>query len=745
MREQHSENTVHARVMPDHLFAYQGQSVLSTNSKGFIGENSVDGYYFRGARYLSRFEIRINGNPIHLCSSASIDAGTLEFSYIYPPVQAGNTGGSGSGMIEQREGIALRGLDIRIRHVVRPAGVDIDVRLCNRWNEHAGFDIGIEVGADFVSLDDAFTNMRTISPGTSLEQDGRGVLYRCESGGISLGSRIDIAGSGCWAYDKDRFSRSVEMNRGEVVDFSFRLRCRDSGMEVDEHQWQLRETCVRNWARRRTTLSSTTNGAFAHIVNKMLAGLGQAAQLEGEPDEWLTPGAGYPLYPFLFGRDGLTSGWMCAMFDRGEMSDHTLTRLGRLQGNVENSYRDEQPGRIIQQARNELSSRVGTNPFDRYYGDYASPLMYPIACAHLYSWTGDPGRIRKHWPVCRRALAWAEQLGDIDGDGFLEYKTMSPMGPRHQGWKDSENAIVDHRGELVEPPIATCEIQGYYFAALQAAAAFSLILGDIRNAAEYFGKARRLKRAFNSKFWVEDGGYIALGLDSKKRPIRSRASNMGHCLASGIIDSKRVPAVVTALFESDLYSGWGIRTLSSANPSYHPLSYHLGSVWPVENASIAFGLRRYGFTERALQLTGDNFELSQCWEGNHLPECIGGYSRAEAPHPGAYPRANPLQTWNAAGFALFTHVLLGLQPFAPAGTLFVDPALPPWLPDLTVHDLRLGGATVSLRCIRTRSGKTQIRVLRKTGSVRVVRQPPINSLRTSLWGRVLALLPRTPW
>jgi glycogen debranching enzyme len=194
------------------------------------------------------------------------------------------------------------------------------------------------------------------------------------------------------------------------------------------------------------------------------------------------------------------------------------------------------------------------------------------------------------------ALDWARCEGDRDGDGYLEYLTLSPQGPKHQGWKDSDNAVVDERGVQVEPPFASCELQGYWFAALQIAALLALSRGRLWTARRLWRQAQRLKRRFNCDFWLEEEGFVAFGLDADKRPVRCLTSNAGHCLATGIVARRNVPRLVERLFSPELFSGWGIRTLAADNPSYNPFSYHLGSVWPVENASILLGLRRYGST-----------------------------------------------------------------------------------------------------------------------------------------------------
>ena len=242
------------------------------------------------------------------------------------------------------------------------------------------------------------------------------------------------------------------------------------------------------------------------------------------------------------------------------------------------------------------------------------------------------------------------RVGDADGDGYLEYRTKSTKGTKNQGWKDSGNAILYQDGSPVPPPIATCELQGYWFAAQQLMAVLSWIMGERSTATAHWRAAAELKVRFNRDWWVEEESCNALAMDPDKRLVRAVTSNAGHCIASGIVADKHLPPLVGRLFAPDMFSGWGIRTLSSQDRSYNPLEYHLGSIWAVESATIVFGLRRFGFDARALELSRALFDLAALYPEYRIPECLGGYARGERPVPGAYPRANTPQLWNASGF-----------------------------------------------------------------------------------------------
>jgi glycogen debranching enzyme len=365
-----------------------------------------------------------------------------------------------------------------------------------------------------------------------------------------------------------------------------------------------------------------------------------------------------------------------------------------------------------------------------------------ISLAHLYAWRGKKRDLDLHWDAARRALDWASERGDRDGDGYLEYLTLAEQGPKNQGWKDTGEAIVYEDGRRVQSPIATSELQGYWFAAQQLGAVLAAVQGRAADALAYWRAATDLKARFNRDWWMEDEGFLALALDPEKRPVRSIGSNAGHCLSSGIVSNEHVPPVVGRLFAPDMFSGWGIRTLSSTHPSYNPIGYHVGSVWPVENATIGFGLRRYGFDVRFLDLMESMVDLASLYPRFRVPECVGGYARSEFPHPGAYPQANAPQAWNQSAIPLLVHSLLGLQPVAALDLLVVDPILPAWLPEVTLDRLRIGGATVTLRFRRDGKGESHVEVVRKRGTLRVVKQPPPESLTAGPGDRFSALVDR---
>lgn len=733
--------TGEARVRPGELCAWKGASMLVVDTGGDMGGDGLGGFYFHGTRFLQTMTLDINGEPPHRCSRGMANHDTLEIALIYPEVKSGGTGGSGSGMIEKQHGVFERSLSCVMRLVVHPCAFEVELSIVNAWEDRARLSVGWVLDCDFQSLDDIQNRTHHDRGEVSTSEQERGVRFALDNDRLGFATSVELSGPpGRWQPEAGRLGTDLVIDKGSQARLRLHVRAEDPHYSLTDEQQRERERCLDNWRRGLCVFDNADEHPFTRICAESIELVGASAGLDGSADEWMAPLAGYPLYPFLFGRDALTATWMIALYDHGQSLDHSLTRLARLQGSVEEPWRDEQPGRIIQQARTDVAARLGETPFSRYYGDYASALMYVISLAFHYVCTGDLKAVRRHWDACRAILRWAEREGDADRDGYLEYLTRSPMGPRNQGWKDSENAVVYEDGTLVGPPVATCELQGYYHAALQTAAAFSFLFGARRDGAAYYKRAAALKERFNRDFWVAEEGYIGFALDAHKRLVRGKTSNMGHCLATGIVENRKVPAVVKALFGSDMFSGWGMRTLSSGHRAYNPLSYHLGSVWLVENATIALGLRRYGYTYEALRIVEAAYDLAMLWHGNQVPECVGGYDRSAFAHPGAFPKANVPQLWNAASFGMFVQVLLGMQPMAPLKTLFVDPVLPEWLPGLTLRSLRIGDATVGIRFSREESGQTAYKVIEKTGTLHVLRQPPANSLSSTAGGRMVALV-----
>jgi len=429
----------------------------------------------------------------------------------------------------------------------------------------------------------------------------------------------------------------------------------------------------------------------------------------GEPEGPAAPVAGLPVYQQIFGRDTLTASWQALLAGPTMLRDSLLLNASHVGTRIDD-WRDEEPGKLLHQARHGPVSRLGIDPFSHYYGDWSTSPAFLIFLGQYYAWTADISLVRELLPIARVVLDWHDRYGDLDSDGFLEYQRRSAAGVKNQGWKDSESAIVDEHGVIVENPLATSELQAYWYAALQFGAIAFAAAGDRAYAVRLMAKAARLKRRFHPAFWMPEHGCYALALGPDKRQIRSVNSNDGHLLAAGIVPRSLAPTVARRLLAPDMFSGWGIRTLSSEHPAYNPFSYHRGSVWPVEAGTIGLGLARYGQHEQLHQLANATFDAAALFEGHRLPEVISGLPRDERyPHPGIYPTACSPQAWSASAVIAIVQALLGLRPVAPLNTILVDPHLPEWLPALRIEGVRIGQRRFDLIATRKPNGRTTIR------------------------------------
>ena len=737
-----------SHVLADVRFVWNGPSLLITTARGECSQQDfLTGFYFREARHLSVLRLEVNGVAPWLCADGITSQHQLDFVYVYPELTqfgGGGTDVSDDTTLRDSHGVIQRGIDIRARERVRFDGLDLALVVANRTAMAADLEIAWTVAADFADMQEALAGSRQQEAPVEREPLEHGVRLRYGHPQLPLATMIIARGGPTWTASHDRLVAHVRLEPRTALETALAITAIDGTSPIDDQRDARRARRLQAWRSSLATIELPSNGVLERIVRNAVADVTSLVLLEGPEDEWLMPQAGLPFYPALFGRDALTAGWQAAMLDAGAMTEAALTKLGRLQATRVDDWTDAQPGRIPFQMRSGPLARLNLNPFGGYYADFASPFMYIIALGHAFAWSGNRALLARHWDTARRILDWARDYGDMDRDGYLEYHTRSTVGTKNQGWKDSGNAIVYEDGATVPAPLGTCEVQGYWFAAQQFMAVLSWAQGQRDEARALWDSSLALKERFNRDWWMEDEGFFALALDAKKRLARSISSNVGHCLAAGIIDDAHVPRVVDRLFAPDMFSGWGIRTLSAEHPSYSPLAYHLGSMWPVENATIAFGLRRYGFDERAASLAGGLFDLGQLYDYGRIPECVGGYARTEFPQPGAYPRANPLQLWNQTAYVLLIHVLLGLQPLAPLRTLVVHPALPSWLPDIVVRNLRVGDATATVRFARGDDGSAHAEIVEVDGTLRLLHQPPIQSLHTTAFDRLVAIF-RSVW
>jgi glycogen debranching enzyme len=392
-----------------------------------------------------------------------------------------------------------------------------------------------------------------------------------------------------------------------------------------------------------------------------------------------------------------------------------LDVLGRYQATERDDERDAEPGKIMHELRTGELAHFKLIPHTPYYGTADATPLYLIALHTAWRCTGDRGLVERHLDTAERCLDWIEHYGDRDGDGFQEYQTRSPAGYENQSWKDSGDAVLYPDGTRVRGPKALCELQGYVYDAWNRMAEIYDALGRGERANVLRSQARRMFARFNEIFWDEESGFYAYCLDGDKQKVLSVVSNPGHCLWSRIVPKERARRVVERLLRPDMWSGWGIRTLSRDHPGYNPLSYQNGSVWPHDNGIIAVGFRQYGFAEEAARVARAVSDAGSCFALYQMPELYAGLERDDANFPVQYPEANVPQAWAAGSVFSLLQALLGLEPDAPRGKLYIDPVLPDWLPDLTLTDLRLGQHSFDLRFWRE-GGETRCEVLKGDAS-----------------------------
>ncbi len=429
--------------------------------------------------------------------------------------------------------------------------------------------------------------------------------------------------------------------------------------------------------------------------------------------------AGVPWFTTLFGRDSLLTSLQTMAYGWHTAAD-TLRLLARYQGAEVNEWRDEEPGKILHELRVGELANLNKIPHTPYYGTIdATPLFVILVCSHA-QWTGDLSLFRELLPNVERALHWIDRYGDAAGDGYVSYLSNRNKGLVNQGWKDSDDAIVTADGRFAKAPIALVEVQGYVYRAKRSVAELYERIGEPQRAAALRQEAAALRARFNRDFWMEDEGCLALALEAGHRPCRVLSSNAGQALWSGIVDEDKAARLVERLMRPDLFSGWGIRTLSNRERRYNPMGYHLGTVWPHDNSLIAAGFRRYGFDREASRIFVSLLEAAMEFEDLRLPELFTGFAREEYGVPVRYPVACHPQAWAAGAVPFLLETSLGLIPEAFDKRLrVVRPHLPEFINLVEIRHLRVGKGSVDLRFQRKDRSELDVTVLHVAGDLSV--------------------------
>jgi glycogen debranching enzyme len=682
------------QVGPAQIAIHQGQTVLLTETDGRVNWPSKCGLYFRDTRLISAWAIYANGEVWDLLNGGAV---APHAASIFLTNRA----------FETEDGpIAARTLGLVIgRHV--NGGLHEDIEITNNSQKPVRFNLEVAMRADFADIFEVKGNNivrrgHIVTSWATKRQILR-MTYRNKDFCRELIVRTGEGDGRPTVYANGRLSFDIELKPGQpwhrcliydLVDGSERFRaskeCIHSSTTSD-HSRNMDE-----W--RRTVLKiETSNEEFYRCYNQGVQDMAALRlPLQGMDHMVFVPAAGLPWFVALFGRDTLIVS-LQTMIVYPEFAAGTLEVLAQYQATERDDYRDAEPGKILHELRYGELAHFKLIPHTPYYGTADATPLYLIALHAAWKATGDQTLIERHLPNAEACLTWIDKYGDRDGDGFQEYQTRSKAGYENMAWKDSGDSVMYPDGTLVRGPKALCELQGYVYDAWLRMAQIYDELDNKRAANRLRKKAAILFERFNEVFWDEKSSFYAYALDGDKKKVLSVTSNVGQCLWSGIIAPERAAAVVKRLMQKDMWSGWGIRTLSSDHPSFNPYNYQTGAVWPHDNSLIALGMRRYGFDAEAAALARDISGAASHFLLNQLPELYAGLQRDPTSFPVQYLGANVPQAWAAGTPFALLQAMLGIQQDAPRGKLYVDPLLPVWLPDVTLTDLRLGRRRFNVR------------------------------------------------
>ncbi|HEY8347052.1 MAG TPA: amylo-alpha-1,6-glucosidase [Symbiobacteriaceae bacterium] len=665
----------------EHLVTREGDLFQVSNRWGdFTPEEGSFGLFFRDTRYLSRLELRVDGERPALL------AGTAAQNFIQRIfLQAG----------VQKQIFNRVRLGLERQRVIWAGAMYERIIVTNMQISPVPVRLDLRYEADYADLFEMRGFPREARGQQEAPQVGDGFVilgYRGRDGVLRQTQVRFLTAPTALASDHATWELTLEAKGTAVIDFvvlpaengAF-ARCTG----FDEALEALRQS-YDDWSRSCTAFD-TDNPLLNRLLERAVLDL---RILAADYGHGLFPVAGIPWFAAPFGRDSVITA-MEALALNPELARGTLRTMAAVQGKEINPFRLEEPGKIPHELRYSEMANLAEVPFGRYYGSADSTALFLMLACEYYAWTGDLDLIRELLPNIREALEWIDRYGDMDGDGFVEYRADVGLGLVVQSWKDSPHSMSHRDGTPACSPVAVSEVQGYVYAAKAGLAPIMRALGEEELARRLEAEAAALKERFNRAFWMPDRQYFAIALDGQKRQVGTVSSDIGHCLWSGIVAREHAPAVAARLLAPDMFSGWGIRTLSSEEFTYSPISYHNGSVWPHDNALCVLGLKRYGFDQEANQVISGLVEAASHFPYYRLPELFCGFSR-EVGIPVDYPTACSPQAWSAATPIMLMQAILGLEPDAARGVLRLRPSLPPWLGRLTVRGLRVGRARVDL-------------------------------------------------
>ncbi|HET6915548.1 MAG TPA: glycogen debranching N-terminal domain-containing protein [Acidimicrobiales bacterium] len=659
----------------------EGSSFILSDRSGDVRPGDAAGLFVLDARVLSTWELLIDGHPLEPLSASVTEPYCATF-VAHPSPQ--RVVGVDSSLLVVRQRWVGDGMreDLQLRNYsTKPVTVALELRVAS---DMAGlFEVKAgraRVERDPVQVDDVL-HTSSVRGGVrrSVKVTERAAGEPGVAGHEGLSWALTIPAKGQW-----RTCLEVATSLGDR-DIALQYGCGERPAAAKPSQRLV------SW-RRRTPLLVTEDQRLKQAIGRAVDDIGSLVIEDPAHPDSPVVAAGAPWFMALFGRDSLLASYMSLIVDPG-LAIGVAQTLARLQGVRVDAATEEQPGRILHEVR--FTSETGDGETGHiYYGTADATPLFVVLVGELSRWGVSPSVIDGLLPHVDRALEWIERYGDRDGDGYVEYRRLTPEGLLNQGWKDSWDGISDADGELASSPIALAEVQGYVYAAYRARAELARLRSDTATAERYESKAAVLATAFDRDFWVPDRGWLAVALDGDKRQVDSLASNMGHCLWSGIILPARAPAVAAQLMSPQMFSGWGVRTLAETMPRYNPLSYHNGSVWPHDSAIAAAGLMRYGFVDESCRLIDAVLDAAAANSGR-LPELYAGVDRSELPVPVGYPTSCSPQAWASAAPLLLLRTLLRLEPRLDIGTFATAPVAGNLSPDEV--ELSFAGSRIRIR------------------------------------------------
>jgi glycogen debranching enzyme len=695
------------QVGPPQISIHQGQTVLITEEDGQINSPSEKGLYFFDTRVVSDWTIYANGVPWEPLSGGAISHYASRIFLTNPTIE------TESGVIAPRTLGLIIGRSIS-------GGMHEDLDLTNDSMKPVRFQLEIALRCDFADIFEVKSG-RIVRRGRINTEWSESLQYLDTTYGnidFRRAVRYAVANSSTKAvYANGRLSFEVALKPGEAWHccLLYTLTNGDRNFAPPTHCIGLSHTAhhaesIADWLQSVVKIQ-TSNEEFYRLFRQALEDMAALRlPIPGTDHMVFLPAAGLPWFVAPFGRDSLIVSLQNILV-YPEFASGALEILGSLQARDDDAYRDAEPGKILHEMRCGELAHFKLIPHTPYYGTADATPLYLITLHAAWRATGDRALLQRHLETAEGCLSWIDRFGDRDGDGFQEYQTRSPVGYENMGWKDSGDSVVYPDGSLVKGPKALCELQGYVYSAWVRMAEVFDALGRSDRAQALREKAAALFDRFNEAFWDEELGFYAYALDGDKKKVLTVASNAGHCLWSGIVPAERAKKVVERLVAPDMWTGWGIRTLSANHPAFNPYNYQTGSVWPHDNAIIAAGFKFYGFGAEAARIAHDISRAAGHFPFNQLPELYTAFQRDETNFPVQYIGANVPQACAAGSSFMLTQALLGFLPDAPRNKLYVDPLLPGWLPDLTVQDLRIGKHRMDIRFWRE-GEQTEFEVIR---------------------------------